>query len=287
MRPKSTPVVRTCARCGESFEQAPWMVPTTFCGRTCSNMARRASYTPPCAYCGVPLTRRKGHRVGTFCSPACRNKGAYAPLSDRLWKKIDKNGPLPERHPEYGPCWLWTGGQTSNGYGSNGMMDEGVKVSYLVHRKSWELVTDTVLTTDDVIGHTCDIRLCVRNDTEGVYEVRGVLLPRRGHLFLGTDADNMQDAKQKGRLFNLGAWVSEHPEEAREATLRWRREQPEVVARGEAAGMSKLTEDEVRYILRALRDKTESGAGLARRFNVHPQNITFIRQRKTWKHVEI
>lgn len=29
-------------------------------------------------------------------------------LTDRFWAKVDKNGPLPETHPELGNCWLWT-----------------------------------------------------------------------------------------------------------------------------------------------------------------------------------
>ena len=39
---------------------------------------------------------------------------------------------------------------------------------------------------DRLVGHTCDNRRCVRADDVGIYIVRGRELPRRGHLFLGT-----------------------------------------------------------------------------------------------------
>jgi hypothetical protein len=36
----------------------------------------------------------------------------------RFWRKVNKNGPLPEARPELGPCWLWIGAvQQGGGYG--------------------------------------------------------------------------------------------------------------------------------------------------------------------------
>src|SRR6202042_1668640 len=39
-------------------------------------------------------------------------------LPDRLWAKINKNGPVPANRPELGPCWLYLGGLSRDGYGS-------------------------------------------------------------------------------------------------------------------------------------------------------------------------
>jgi hypothetical protein len=53
-----------------------------------------------------------------------------APVEDRFWKKIDKNGPIPEKQPDLGPCWQWTGWCSAGGYGRFWVHDRSV----LVHR---------------------------------------------------------------------------------------------------------------------------------------------------------
>jgi len=73
------------------------------------------------------------------------------------------------------------------------------------------------------------------------------------HLFLGTHADNMADMSAKRR-----------------STL------------GELAFHGKLTEAIVREILTS----TEPHAILAKRFSVSPSNISNIRRRKYWRHIE-
>lgn len=35
-----------------------------------------------------------------------------------FWSWVNKDGPLPEKRPELGPCWLWKGPIKPNGYGS-------------------------------------------------------------------------------------------------------------------------------------------------------------------------
>lgn len=39
------------------------------------------------------------------------------PLEQRFWLMVDKNGPIPERRPELGPCWIWNGHRSAAGYG--------------------------------------------------------------------------------------------------------------------------------------------------------------------------
>ena len=37
-------------------------------------------------------------------------RAAPSTLEERFWRKVDKNGPIPEHRPELGPCWVWTAG---------------------------------------------------------------------------------------------------------------------------------------------------------------------------------
>lgn len=64
------------------------------------------------------------------------------PLSaqDRFLQKINKNGPVPAHRPELGPCWTWTGGKMSSGYGSFYL--NGKRIG--AHRAVYELFGDPI-----------------------------------------------------------------------------------------------------------------------------------------------
>ena len=38
-------------------------------------------------------------------------------IAVRFWAKVDKDGLVPERRPELGPCWNWIGARNNIGYG--------------------------------------------------------------------------------------------------------------------------------------------------------------------------
>jgi hypothetical protein len=74
------------------------------------------------------------------------------------------------------------------------------------------------------------------------------------HLFPGTRADNIRDMESKGR--------AKHP-------------------KGESFSVSKLTEDQVRYI----RSSKDSMQKLAQRFGVQKHTIWEVKHYLTWKHI--
>lgn len=88
---------------------------------------------------------------------------------ERFWSQSDRRS---------GECWIWTGRQSSAGYGVLTRRER----PYLAHRAAYYLCHG-VDPGEKQVCHTCDNRLCVRPD----------------HLFLGTRQDNMDDMVAKGR----------------------------------------------------------------------------------------
>ena len=157
-------------------------------------MAREAN-SRPCVICGEMFSRapsafeKEGRKT---CGLKCRaiwQTGRLLADPDSLLRRFHKYRIV------QGGCYGWSG-PTSDGYGE---LRTAGRLHVYAHRLAWEQATGDALTSDDFIGHVCDNPPCTRTDDEGTYAIRGKAVPRRGHLFKGTNADNVHDMFQKGR----------------------------------------------------------------------------------------
>lgn len=192
-------------------------------------------------------------------------------LEERFWKKVDRSG---------GPdaCWTWTATRTRTGYG---MFCVSLKM-VSSHRVSYSLANGPIPDGLCVL-HRCDNPPCVNP----------------GHLWLGTQLQNIADRDSKGRQRTLSgdeSWARKNPEKLLRGDAHPSRLHPERLARGERngaytkphrvprgerAGMAKLTDADVCSIL------TMGGSlkEVAALFNVSASTIHLIRHGQIWCHI--
>lgn len=131
-------------------------------------------------------------------------------------------------------CWLWTASTGSHGYGQIG----NAAKMLLAHRVAWEFRVGPI-PAGAFLCHRCDVRRCVNP----------------AHLFVGSQTDNMRDAKAKGRT-----------------------------CRGQSRPLAKLNEEDVRLI-RRLRVDGLGMLTIARRFGVAKATVQDVIAGRSWSHV--
>jgi hypothetical protein len=150
-------------------------------------------------------------------------------LFQHLWQPVPWTG-----------CWVWTGALTKNSHRPVVRHERRTQyASRVFYRHFVGPIGDGLY-----VLHKCDNGLCVNP----------------GHLFTGTQSDNMKDCSAKGRTA---------------------KEQPKL--RGESSYKAKLTDALVREI-RSLKGK-ETYIDMARRMGVNKTSIRHAAIGITWKHV--
>lgn len=158
-------------------------------------------------------------------------------LRERFWVKVRKTD----------CCWEWTASKNKFGNGNFVCaLDGGRSRSALSHRISWILERGPIPPNLKVL-HRCDNPSCVRP----------------GHLFLGTQADNMRDMLAKGRS----------------AHSRYR----DYLPRGEGHAFFHLGRKLTRKQAKEIRSSADSPIELALRFSVSQSTISRIRTGDSWR----
>ena len=164
------------------------------------------------------------------CSQTCAWNERRRPTEVRFWSKVDRRGP--------DDCWTWTAARDKDGYGHFSI--NTAAPGGRAHRASWVFANGPV-PPGLCVCHRCDNPPCVNP----------------GHLFLGTNSDNMRDREAKGRR---------------------------VAVVGSAHGIAKLSESQVASILRRVA-AGELRTAVAKDLGVHLVTVTRIVTGETWRHV--
>lgn len=171
-----------------------------------------------------------------------KEQGFSPTFTERFWDKVYKDGPVPEHMPHLGKCWVWTAYRGPEGYGKFWARND-TNTMMLAHVASW-ILHGGQSPGNLCVCHHCDTPECVRPD----------------HLFLGTNKNNSDDQKRKGRDSHC-------------------------IKRGESNGTSRLTTEQVLEIRRLYSAGGISQLSLAKMFSVSERNIFFIVHRLHWKHI--
>lgn len=179
----------------------------------------------PFRQAGIVSARSRGYRGATYDNPY-----------DKFWLFCKRS--------TEDECWEWSGSRLKNGYGVLNYRS-GKQRKIYAHRLSWEIHNGSIHNGFFIL-HRCDNPPCVNP----------------GHLFLGTQGDNMRDMFAKGRRTHL-----------------------ENMPRGSANHLAILSEADVIEI-RKLQKHGESLKDIAAKFPVVTKGAIWrILKRLCWRHL--
>lgn len=125
-----------------------------------------------CHQCGVPFEVFPCRaNTAKYCSTECKYQARALSIDERFHERVaspDENG-----------CMLWTHSTDSKGYGR--LWYEGGRIG--AHRLAWEIHHGIPVPEGMQVNHHCDNPLCCNP----------------AHLYVGSQADNMQDMADRDR----------------------------------------------------------------------------------------
>lgn len=147
-------------------------------------------------------------------------------------------------------CWVWIASTDSFGYGRIGFYENSKCVNKGAHVVSYILFKSANIGGKNVC-HTCDNPPCVNPE----------------HLFLGTQQDNVNDMRKKGRAFYPGAKTP-------------------ACVKGELNNNSKLTVSEVKEIRHKRNIQKIKLKFLAKEYNISLSHVSCIARTKNWRYLK-
>lgn len=126
--------------------------------------------------------------------------GRYAPTLERFWSYVNKDGPIPAKRPDLGPCWMWLGGRKSTkwNYGCFHLgYVQGRAIKVAAHRFLYVIEVGPVAEGLE-LDHLCITPLCVRpshleavtplvNKQRAPNYLANATVCKRGHPLSGTN----------------------------------------------------------------------------------------------------